>query len=182
MAAKKTRKKKATAKKAAPKKSPARKKGASATQDVVQLQKQELAKLKNVALEAAEVLEKATTVHEASVEAAKEKLRTAKEKYATAIVPYRDACRKAKVTCEFGGGRAGDVSAQVRFDVKKVKGGVDVTVHGKPKTTEKITAATLEASTMKASKAYCDKHIGPVSKVGKKFGSLYNRIRAVLAA
>lgn len=171
--------KKKTGKKAAGKKTS---KVVSSTQDPEKLAKEKLAKLKNVALEAAETLEGATTAHDEAVEKAKATLRTAKTAYSAAVQPYRDACRKAKAECEFGGARSADVSEQVRFDVKKVKGGVEVTVKGKPKSKELITSAALKASVNKAAYAYTDKHIGPREKVGNKGGSLSNRLRAAIAA
>jgi len=37
--------------------------------------------------------------------------------------PYREACRKAKVACEFSGGRSANVSEKVPFLVEKTDKG-----------------------------------------------------------
>jgi hypothetical protein len=39
----------------------------------------------------------------------------AKKAYVEAVAPYRDACRKAGVECEFAGARAANKSPAVRF-------------------------------------------------------------------
>ena len=104
----------------------------------------------------------------------------AKEAYHRALTPYREACRKAKVPCEFEGGRGANVAEKVTFLVEKVDKGVRVSVKGKPDTEEVIPMAALKESVNKAAYAYTDKHVGPREKVGNKGGSLSNRLRAVL--
>ena len=104
----------------------------------------------------------------------------AKETYHLALTPYREACRKAKVPCEFEGGRGGNVSEKVTFLVEKVEKGVRVTVKGKPDTEEVIPMAALKESINKAAYSYTDRVCGPREKVGNKGGSLSNRLRAVL--
>lgn len=98
------------------------------------------------------------------------------------MAPYRDACRKAGVECEFAGQRAANVSEKVSFQVEKVSKGLKVIIKGQPETEEIILNAALKASINKAAYAYTDKHVGPREKVGNKAGSLSNRLRAALAA
>jgi len=98
-----------------------------------------------------------------------------------AVAPYRDACRKAGLECEFAGARATNVSERVRFLVEKADGGLRVTVEGRAETKEVIPTKVLKDSVTKAAYAYTDKHIGPKERVGNKGGSLSNRLRAVLA-
>ena len=106
----------------------------------------------------------------------------AKDAFHLALTPYREACRKAKVPCEFEGGRGGNVSEKVTFLVEKVEKGVRVTVKGKPDTAEVIPMAALKESINKAAYAYTNKHLGPKEEIGNKGGSLSNRLRAVLNA
>jgi len=105
----------------------------------------------------------------------------AKQAYIKALAPYRDACRKAGVECEFAGGRAANKTPAVRFIVEKVKNGVKVVLKGKPETEQVIPFAALKKSIGKAAVAYVEKFIGDKTAVGNKQGSLGNRIRAVLA-
>ena len=105
----------------------------------------------------------------------------AKDAYHQAVAPYREACRKAEVRCEYSGQRAANVSEKVSFLVEKNEKGVRVMVKGKPKTDEVIPMEALKASINKAAYAFTEKHIGPREKVGNKGGSLSNRLRAVLA-
>ena len=48
-------------------------------------------------------------------EQARKLVAEARATYHAALAPYRDACRKAGVTCEFTGGRAANVSERVSF-------------------------------------------------------------------
>jgi hypothetical protein len=54
-------------------------------------------------------------------------------------------------------------------------------VKGKPSTEEVIPLAMLKASIGKAAYAYTDKYVGPRERVGNKGGTLWNRLRAVMA-
>ncbi len=123
---------------------------------------------------------------EAEAQAAAEKARAivaqAKDAYRAVLAPYREACRKAGVDCEYDGGRSANVSEKVSFLVEKTDRGVRVMVRGQPKTEETIPLAALKESINKAAYAYTDKHVGPREKVGNKGGSLSNRLRAVLSA
>ena len=105
----------------------------------------------------------------------------AKKAYAKAVGPYRDACQKAGIKCEFAGARGENMTPAVRFLVEKVKDGVKIVIKGQPKTEEVIPAKALSESVSKAAYAYTEKHIGPKEKIGNKGGGLGNRIRAVLA-
>ncbi|MHC4250192.1 MAG: hypothetical protein ACYS9X_13770 [Planctomycetota bacterium] len=94
----------------------------------------------------------------------------AKKAYAKAVGPYRDACRKAGVECEFPGARGENMTPAVRFLVEKVKDGVKVAIKGQPKTEEVIPTKALSESVSKAAYAYTEKHIGPKEKIGNKGG------------
>ncbi|HEX9691318.1 MAG TPA: type IV toxin-antitoxin system AbiEi family antitoxin domain-containing protein [Gemmatimonadales bacterium] len=48
----------------------------------------------------------------------------AKDAYRAALAPYREACRKAGVDCEYEGGRSANVSEKVSFLVEKTDKGV----------------------------------------------------------
>jgi hypothetical protein len=126
----------------------------------------------------------ALAVAEAEAHEMTEKARTlvagARDTYREALAPYRDACRKAKATCEYEGGRGTNVSEKVSFEVEKVEKGVRVAVKGKPNTEEVIPMAALKESVNKAAYAYTDKHVGLRDKVGNKGGSLSNRLRAAI--
>jgi len=106
----------------------------------------------------------------------------AKDAYRTVLAPYREACRKAGIECEYEGGRSANVSEKVSFLVEKTDKGVRVMVKGQPKTEEVIPLAVLKESINKAAYGYTDKHVGPKEEVGNKGGSLSNRLRAVLSA
>lgn len=106
----------------------------------------------------------------------------AREENLKALDPYREACCKAGVACEYEGGRSANVSEKVSFLVEKTDKGVRVMVKGQPKTEEVIPLAVLKESINKAAYAYTDKHVGPREEVGNKGGSLSNRLRAVLNA
>jgi len=105
----------------------------------------------------------------------------AKGAYHEALTPYREACRKAGVDCEFPGGRSENVSPKVSFIVEKADKGIRVMVKGKPDSEELIPLAALKASIGKVAYAYTDKHVGPRERVGNKGGTLGNRLRAVMA-
>ncbi|MHC4250191.1 MAG: hypothetical protein ACYS9X_13765 [Planctomycetota bacterium] len=141
----------------------------------------DLEALKKTAQEAKAVLDKAGKEANALREQAKGVEAGAKKAYVEAVAPYRDACRKAGVECEFAGGRATNVTPAVRFIVEKVKNGVKVMLTGKPETEQVIPFAALKESIGKAALAYTEKFIGPKETIGNKQGSLGNRIRAVLA-
>jgi hypothetical protein len=111
---------------------------------------------------------------------AKAILSGAREAYHKALTPYREACRKAGVPCEFEGGRGANVSEKVSFEVEKVAKGIRVQVKGKPETEEVIPLAALKESVNREAYRYTEAHVGPREKVGNKGGSLSNRLRAVM--
>jgi len=104
----------------------------------------------------------------------------AKKTYHEALAPYREACRKVGVECEFPGGRSENVSPKVSFIVEKADKGIRVMVKGKPESEEIIPLAVLKASIGKAAQAFTEKHIGPRARVGNKQGTLGNKLRAVM--
>ena len=144
--------------------------------------KTDLTPLKKKAEEGKATFEKARTEANALRAKAKDIESKAKQAYAQAVAPYRDACRKAGVECEFAGGRASNVTPAVRFLVERVKGGVKVMIKDKPKTEEVITDAALKESIGKAAFAYTDKFIGPREAIGAKGAGLSNRLRTALKA
>jgi len=125
-------------------------------------------------------LDKAQAEEKELIENAQVPVAEAREAFLKALVPYRDACRKAKAPCEFSGSRGENVSEKVKFVVEKADKGVRVMVKGKPKTEEVIPLAALKESINKAAYAYTNKHLGPKEEIGNKGGSLSNRLRAVL--
>jgi hypothetical protein len=135
----------------------------------------------SAAQEAKAVLDKAGKEANALREQAKGVEAGAKQAYLQAIAPYREACRKSGVECEFAGGRASNVTPAVRFVVERVKDGVKVALKGKPETEKVIPDRALKDSIGRAALAYTEKFIGPKATIGNKQGSLGNRIRAVLA-
>ena len=98
-----------------------------------------------------------------------------------ALRPYREACRKAGVECEFLGARAANKTPAVRFLVEKASGGIKVAIKGRPETEEVISKKTLGESIGKAAFGYTDRWLGPRSEIGAKGAGLSNRLRAVLA-
>ena len=125
-----------------------------------------------------------TPVEEAKSKLAKaqtEAMAEAKDAYRAALAPYREACHKAGVECEYEGGRSANVSEKVSFLVEKTDKGVRVMVKGQPKTEEVIPLAALKESIGKQAYRYTDKHIGPKEEIGNKGGSLSNRLRATMA-
>lgn len=126
-------------------------------------------------------LEKAHAEANALTDKAHALVAEAKDTYRAALVPYREACRKAGVECEYEGGRrSANVSAKVSFLVEKTDKGVRVMVKGQPKTEELIPFAELKESINKTAYAYTEKHLGPKEEIGNKGGSLSNRLRAIL--
>jgi hypothetical protein len=144
-------------------------------------QKPDLTPLKKKAEEGKATFEKARAEADALSAKAKELEAAAKKAYAEAVAPYRDACRKAGVECEFAGGRATNVTTAVRFLIEKVKGGIKVAIKGKPETEELLTDKALAESVNRAAFGYTDKHIGPKEKIGNKGGGLAVRLRAIFA-
>jgi len=118
-------------------------------------------------------------------QAVEEKARTivvrAKEAYQAVLAPYREACRKAGVECEYESGRTANVSEKVSFLVDKTDKGVRVVVKGRPETEEVIPFAALKDSINKAAYSYTEKRLGPKEKIGNKGGSLSNRLRGVIS-
>jgi hypothetical protein len=143
-------------------------------------QKTDLTPLKKKAEDGKATFEKARTEADALRTKAKELEAAAKKAYAEAVAPYRDACRKAGVECEFAGARAANVTPAVRFLVEKVKDGVKVTIKDRPETEEIISKKSLDESIGKAAFAYTDKWIGPRDTIGAKGAGLSNRLRAAL--
>ena len=137
--------------------------------------------LKAVAKGAQAGLDKAKAEAEGLRKKAAEVESKAKDAYRVAVAPYRDACRKAGVECEFAGAKAPPVAPRVRFLVERVKGGIKVAIKGKPKTEEVIPDATLRKSVGRAAFDYCERALGPVSQYGNKHAGLSQRFRIVLA-
>jgi hypothetical protein len=125
-------------------------------------------------------LEKAEEEAKALAEKARTFVADAKHAYQMALIPYRDACKKAGVECEFGGGRLANVSERVSFLVEKVDKGIKVAIKGRPETEEVIPFAKLKESVTKASYDFTDRHLGPKEKIGNKGGGLSNRLRALM--
>lgn len=125
-------------------------------------------------------LEKAEEEAKTLAEKARTLVTDAKHAYQMAIIPYRDACKKAGVECEFGGGRLVNVTERVAFLVEKVDKGIKVAIKGRPETEEVIPFAKLKESVTKASYDFTDRHIGPKEEIGNKGGGLSNRLRALL--
>jgi hypothetical protein len=106
-------------------------------------------------------------------------VRNARGAFMAALAPYKAACKKAGVTCEFKAKRS-PVAERVHFLVEKVDGGVKITIDGRSETAETVETKVLNKSIMKAASGYCEKHLGPKEEVGAKYAGLYNRIRKVL--
>jgi len=141
----------------------------------------ELAELKKAAETAKSEFKKAKTEADALRKKAAELDAAAKETYREAVAPYRDACRKAGIECEFSGGRSAPVAPRVRFLLEKTDKGIKVTVQGKPETEKVIQNAELKASVMKAARKYCEESVGPESEQGKKYAGLYGRLRKLFS-
>ncbi|TET39240.1 MAG: hypothetical protein E3J72_00935 [Planctomycetota bacterium] len=140
----------------------------------------ELTTLKKPAEEAKAKLENAKTEADTLRKKASDLEAAAKNAYREAVAPYREACRKADVECEFAGGKANSVTERVGFLVEKANGGIRVMIKSRPKTEEVIPLKVLKESIGKAAYAYTDKHLGPREKIGNKGGSLSNRLRDIL--
>lgn len=156
-------------------------KPARVRKDEKKVSEEELAALRGPAEEAKAKLEAARKEADTIEEKARTTVAQAKEAYRVALAPYRDACRKAKVACEFEGGRSANVSEKVSFLVEKVDKGVRIAITGRPKTEEVIPLAALKDAPAQTAYAYTQRHLGPREKIGNKGGSLYNRLRAVIA-
>jgi len=127
-------------------------------------------------------LEKAQAEAKALAEKARGLIAEAKDAYRTALAPYREACHKAGVECEYEGGWSANVSEKVSFLVEKTDKGIRVMVKGQPKTEAVIPLTALKESVNREAYKYVEAHIGPREKVGNKGGSLSNRLRAILNA
>ena len=103
-----------------------------------------------------------------------------KIRYSQVLKPYKDACKKAGVECEFAGGRGASVTEMVSFLVEKSEKGVRVMIKGRPETDEVIPFDVLKTSVNKAAYGFTDRWLGPKEKIGNKGGGLSNRLRAVL--
>ena len=114
----------------------------------------DLEALRKPVLDADAGLTKAETEAKALVDRALSLVAHAKGEYREALIPYREACRKAGVECEFPGGRSENVSPKVSFIVEKADKGIRVMVKGKPESEEIIPLAALKASINKAAYAY----------------------------
>ena len=175
---------KSNVKAAGKKESPAKKRQArKATEPAKQakVSPEELAALQKPVDEAKSNLEKAQVEAEALAEKARALVTEAKGAYAAVLAPYRVACRKADVECEYEGGRGANVTEKVFFLVEKTEKGVRVMVRGRPDTEELIPLAAFKESANHVAHVYAEKWCGPKAKVGNKAGSLSNRLRAVLA-
>lgn len=127
-------------------------------------------------------LDKAQADAKGFVEKARVMIAQAKTAYMQAYAPYREACRKNGTRCEFEGGRSGNVTDVVRFEVLKTDKGIRIAIRGKAKSEEVIPlTAFKESSISKLAYDYTDRQIGKRSEIGNKGGGLGNRIRAVLA-
>ena len=104
-------------------------------------------------------------------------IKEAKHNYHEALLPYKEACKKAGVDCEYSTGRISNVSDRVVFLTEKVDAGIKVIIKGRPETEDIITAEVLNHSLNKAAYSYCDKQIGHREEVGNKGGTLSNRLR-----
>ena len=128
----------------------------------------EIDALRAKAAEAKAALDTAAKEAESQRAKADEAEAAAKAIYVEALAPYREACRKAGVECEFAGARAANKTPAVRFLVEKVKDGVKVAIKGRPETEEVIPRKAVEESVGKAAFAYTDKWIGPRDTIGAK--------------
>ena len=140
----------------------------------------ELAELKKAAESAKSEFEKTKSEADALRKKASELESAAKETYRNAVAPYRDACRKAGIECEFTGGRSAPVAPRVRFLLEKTSAGIKVTVKDRPETERIIPNAELKASVMKAARKYCEEAVGAEQEQGKKYAGLYGRLRKLM--
>jgi hypothetical protein len=163
--------KKAATKKVANGKASKKKKGAQV----------DLEALRKPVDEAKARLDKARAEAKALTDKAQALVKEAKEGYRESLGPYREACRKAGIECQFEGGRSANVSEKVSFLVEKTDKGVRVMVKGQPSTEELIPFSALKESINRQAYSYTEKHLGPKEEIGNKGGSLSNRLRAVLS-
>ena len=112
---------------------------------------------------------------------AKDIITSAKDEYLKDLIPYREACRKASVPCEFSGGRSANVSERVSFLLEKTEKGIRVEIKGRPETSEVIPFDVLKKSVSKAAYGFTDRHLGPREEIGNKGGGLGNRLRALIS-
>ncbi len=136
--------------------------------------------LRGAVTKAESAVARAKTEAEALEAQARTIIATAKDGYRAALAPYRDACKKAGVPCEFSGGRATNVAERVTFLVEKSGKSVKVAIKGRPDTEEVLNPDLIKVSINKAALDYTDRHLGPREVVGNKAGSLANRLRASL--
>jgi hypothetical protein len=160
---------------------PEKKKAGRPPKEERKVSEEELAALRTPVEEAKAKLEEARKEADALEAKAKAVLAESKEAYRAALAPYREACRKAKVACEFEGGRTANVSEKVSFLVEKTEKGVRIMIKDRPKTEEVIPVAVLKKAPAQAAYGYTERHLGPRAEIGNKGGSLYNRLRAVMA-
>ena len=125
-------------------------------------------------------MEKAQAGAKALAEKARGLVAEAKDAYRAALAPYREACHRAGVECEYEGGRSANVSVKVCFLVEKTDLPAAL-CDSTAQAGEVIPPATLKDSINKAAYAYTRKWLGPKEESGNKGGSLSNRLRAVLA-
>ena len=137
--------------------------------------------LKKPVLESLELMKQAEAEAKELQDKAKDIIMSAKDAYLKDLIPYREACRKAGVPCEFNGGRSANVAERVSFLVEKTDKGVRVEIKGRPETKEVIPMDVLKASVSKAAYAYTDKHLGPREEIGNKGGGLGNRLRKMIS-
>ena len=81
---------------------------------------------------------------EAKLQKFQEELLTAKTEYRESIIPYRDACRKAGINCEFSLGRKENVSERVRFITEVLDEGIKVSVKDRPETEQVLKFEDLQ--------------------------------------
>lgn len=108
-----------------------------------------------------------------------ERISVAREAFSAALRPYKVACDRVGIECEFRVKRSA-VTERVRFLIEKVEDGICVQIKDRPETSEIMNHKDLKKSVLKMASAYCEKHIGPASEIGAKHAGLYLRIRKAL--
>jgi len=141
----------------------------------------DLAPLKAKAEEAKKNLTRAENEAAALRAQAKSTEAAAKKAYVEAVAPYRDACRRAGVKCEFVGIKAPPVAPRVRFLVELVKDGIKVAIKDRPDSEEVLSDKALGDSVWRAADEYCKRQFGE-APIGAKARGLANRLRAALKA
>ena len=172
-------KKKTAAKKSKPA-APTKKPAAKKTPAKKPVADEQIAKLRADVQEAEKEIKDAQAKAKELREEANAMVRYTKIRYAQVLKPYKDACKKTGVECEFSGGRGASVSERVRFLVEKVDEGVKVTIKDRPETEELIPLDMLKASVNKAAYGFTDRWLGPREEIGNKGGGLSNRLRKAL--